>query len=303
MKTCIIIPTYNRCKILRKTLKALLDQTANPKTYEIIVVDDGSTDKTHRTVQEISKKAERKITYLRQKNKGQGSARNLGIKSAEGEIIIFIGDDIIVKPDFIKQHILTHQKHPERNTACLGFITWHPNLKITPLMKWLESGSSILGRFGGHQFAYDKLENKKEANYNFFYTSNISLKKKILEKEKFDQEFDRYGWEDIELGYRLTKKENLKIYYNKKAIGHHYHKMTLNDLKERMQLIGKSAHIIQRKHPELKKVPPIWKKIIFHILSNPLSLILLRRIKKLESLYFYALSKRYFLKGVNNRSK
>lgn len=300
MKTSIIIPTYNRHKILKKTIKALLDQTTKP--FEIIVVDDGSTDKTHKTVQEIQKKAKTKIIYLKQKNKGQGSARNLGIKSAEGKIIVFIGDDIIVKPNFIEQHISTHQKYPEKNAACLGFITWHPSLKITPLMKWLESSSSILGRFGGHQFAYDKLENKKEADYNFFYTSNISLKKEMLQKEKFDQEFGHYGWEDIELGHRLTKKENLKIYYNKKAIGYHHHKINLNDLKTRMQLIGKSAHIIQRKHPELKKAPSFWKKAIFHILSNPLSLFLLKKIKKLQPLYFYALSKRYFLKGVNKKS-
>lgn len=304
MLLSVVIPTYNRIRILKDCLEALFKQDLPQTDFEILVVDDGSKDETKMVVMDLAIK-NKNLHYLHQQNQGQGIARNFGVTKAQGEIVIFIGDDIIVRPDFLTEHLRLHLRYPQENAAVLGLTAWHPGLTITPFMEWMTNGSTIFGRFGGHQFAYEKLKDRSEADYNFFYTSNISLKKLLLSKYPFDPSFSKYGWEDIELGYRLHKRVDLKIYYNQNAIGYHDHYMTEDSLAVRMRNIGSSAWIFHHKYPELKKVPDLWKQWVFWLISNDLSLWLFRSIRDFSqgsfaNLYYYALSKKYFLEGLKN---
>lgn len=295
MLLSVIIPTYNRSKILKECLKALFHQTLPKRDYEVIVVDDGSNDETKKVVKKFQSKYSN-LFYIYKKNQGQGIARNIALGKAKGEIVVFIGDDIIVIKDFLSEHLKYHLRFTLENEAVLGFITWHPKLKINDFMRWITNGSTILGRFGGHQFAYEKLAGKSEADFNFFYTSNISLKRSLLDKYSFDPAFSGYGWEDIELGYRLYLNEDLRLYYNPNAVGYHNHSMSEADLSRRMRDIGKSAWIFHQRYPELKKVPPWWKKLAFLLLKNPLFLAVFKALN--PNLYYYALSKKYFLEGL-----
>jgi len=129
-----------------------------------------------------------------------------------------------------------------------------------------------------------------------------------LEKFPFDPAFSKYGWEDIELGYRLHQRVGLKLYYNAQAIGYHDHAMTEDSLRNRMRAIGSSAHIFNKKYPELKKVPPFWKQTVFWCMSNSLSLMMLKFLRDLSQgkwidLYYYALSKKYFLEGLSSHQE
>ena len=306
MQISVIIPTHNRAKILKECLQALLKQDLEEKDYEIIVVDDGSRDSTENTVKHF-REHHGNIRYFRQENLGQGIARNTGVGHAKGQIVVFIGDDIIVTPQFLMQHLRYHLRHHGENEAVLGFTAWHPKLTPTPFMEWVTNGSSVLGKFGGHQFAYEKLKGRETADYNFFYTSNISLKRSLAERFPFDPAFSGYGWEDIELGYRLHKRVGLKLYYNPQAIAYHDHAMSEENMVRRMKNIGASAWIINRKYPELKKVPPLWKRSVFLLISNPVSLAVLRFLRNFSQgrwcgLYYYAVSKKYFLEGLKEGS-
>lgn len=298
MKASVIIATYNRAPILRRCLECLHLQTSSD--FEILIVDDGGSDETAKVVSDFSTRLD--LRYLRQKNQGQGKARNLGVQMAKNEIVVFINDDILVDADFIHQHLTWHRIHSDAKFAVLGFIDWHPELQPTPFMRWLTNGSSVLGRFGGQQFAFEKLANKDRADYNFFYTSNLSLKKSLLDREKFSPAFDLYGWEDIELGYRLEKNHGMILLYNPAAIAYHHHKISPADFQKRMKMVGAAARIFDSLHPELKKSPGFWKKLIFHFLASKIVLKTLSALKnerggKFFALYHYALSKKYFLQG------
>lgn len=286
----VIIPTYNRADILSQCLEALSEQTMPKEDFQIIVVDDGSTDNT----KEIAKSWELKFPhfkYVHQENQGQGNARNNALKHALGKIVLFIGDDMIPEDSTLQEHMLTHKKHPELRVAVLGLVLWHPEIEETEFMKWLTNGKA-----GGTQFAYDLLEDRETADYNFFYTSNISLKKNILDKHKFDPDFKSYGWEDIELGYRLTKEENLKLYYNRRAVAYHHHTIDEKSLAERMRSIGRSSIIFHQKHPELKKIPSFWKRLALRLISCKPILAIAKSQNK--NFYWYAMSKKYFLEGL-----
>lgn len=308
MQATVVIPTHNRSSILRMCLNALFEQNMVKDEFEIVIVDDGSRDDTKDVVEEMMKTAPVKLRYFYQKNQGQGVARNTGIAHADGKIIIMIGDDIIVQPDFVQEHLSSHRSHIHESDAVLGLTLWHPEITINPFMDFMTNGTAILGRFGGHQFAYDKLEGKDTADYNFFYTSNISLKRSLLLQYPFDTDFSSYGWEDIELGYRLTKQADMHLYYNREALGYHYHELSEDSLPGRMRAIGRSVHIFHRKYPELNKVPPLWKQTIFSFFANDVVVGLLRHLNrlsrnKLYAYYYYALSKKYYMEGLIEGAK
>lgn len=288
----VVIPTYNRADKLDQTLQYLHEQSLSADAYDIWVVDDGSSDSTPELLKEWTQKSSR-VHALHQKNSGQGIARNHALKKLEGEIVLFIGDDIYGTKDFLLQHVRFHQDNPEENKACLGLTEWDPSKPVTPYMRWLTGKR-------GPQFAYYKLTPHEEANFWFFYTSNLSLKRSLFEKQNFDEDFKGYGWEDMELGYRLSQKENLKLIYIPEALAHHDHFMSEENLKSKMISIAKSAKIFHQKHPEVPVLPTGLKRTIQAILASPPSLAILSGlrllpIQKFKQLYWYALSKRYFL--------
>lgn len=103
IKYSFIIPTYNNEKLLRNALFALNHQTPIDRDdYEVIVVDDGSDRDTYEAINNINKKYSMKYVYLeRNEMSSRAKARNAGIAKAEGEYIVFIDADIIVKPNFL----------------------------------------------------------------------------------------------------------------------------------------------------------------------------------------------------------
>lgn len=103
----VIIPTHNRGKFLRRTIDSVLKQTY--KKYEIIVVDDGSTDNTREIVQTYGKK----VRYIYQKNAGPSAARNKGIKNARGKYIAFLDSDDEFLPDKLKIQMKYLEEHPK----------------------------------------------------------------------------------------------------------------------------------------------------------------------------------------------
>lgn len=236
----VIIPTSKRPLILKKTLKALCSQRCSKDKFEIIVIQD-------------------------RWQQGPAASRNKGIKKSRGKILLFLNDDTIPHENLIFEHLQSHQKNPQENFAVLGLVTWSPELKITPLMKWLERG--------GPQFSYYQIQTSR-ACWHQAWTSNLSYKKSFLLKFGiFDEDFLYPAWEDIELAYRLHQ-HNLKIFYNKNALAYHYHPTSLYSLKEKMKKHGAGAVVLGRKISEEKVLPPLakpfmgkfldfWDKIFF----------------------------------------
>lgn len=283
----VIIPTYNRAQQLEKCLRALQSQSLARESFEVLVVDDGSSDFTPELLRKWTE-CSPNIKSLHQKNAGQGNARNNALKHASGQIVLFIGDDIYGDTDFLEKHVAFHQEHPEKTIACLGLTDWDPESDVTPFMEWLTHG--------GPQFAYHQLAPHQEASFWYFYTSNISLKKELLLEDSFDPDFKAYGWEDIELGYRLMQK-GLKLIYTPEVHAVHDHVMEPSSLKKRMFNVGKSALLFQKKQPKVPVIPTGLKKIILLVISSWPFIALSFPFKRL---HWYLLSKRYFLQGIRS---
>lgn len=286
----VIIPTYNRKDILKKCLNALFNQTYPQSNYEIIVIDDGSTDGTEEVVRGSIRSSSITIYYFKQRNKGPAVARNLGIKKAKGEIIFLTGDDIIATPTLLAEHIIWHtERFQQDNIAILGYVTWAPEIKITPFMHWLENG--------GPQFCYYKLQNGGEVEWKYLWTPNVSFKREFLIGNKlfFDERFPSAAYEDVEFGYRLAKR-GLRIFYNRDAVAYHYHHTTIEDAEKRMFRVGKSLKILHNIHPQLLEIihqpssPTLYAKIKYFFLSN-----IFKKVHK--NAYYMVKLNRQFVQG------
>lgn len=291
----VIIPTFNRAPQLERCLDALKNQGLAQEGFEIIVVDDGSNDSTQILLRAKKEEMEN-LLFFYQKNSGQGNARNYALEQARGQIVLFIGDDIYATPRFLEEHLKFHQENSEIEAACLGLTLWDPSKPVTPFMEWLTHG--------GPQFAYHQLQVGQEISFWHFYTSNLSLKKDFMAHNKFDRDFRGYGWEDIELGYRLVQR-GLKLIYTPSCLAVHDHPMEESSLKDRMFKIGKNAVLFQKKQPEVNVIPRGGKRLLLYLLTSALMLSLVwilknLRISGMAQLYWFLLSKRYFLKGITD---
>lgn len=309
----VVIPTYNRVDILARTLGALEKQTLPKSEFEVIVVNDGSEDGTDGFLERYKNQGRLNFSYLTKENEGQGIARNAGLMACDGYIVLFMGDDHIPDPSMLEEHKRVHEIYATHNFMCLGFTTWHPELDINPYMRFLESS--------GMQFKYPALEKRKLidpilglrlADYHFFYTGNISIKKLLLDEHTFDPRFKKYGWEDIELGHRLATKEHAILLYHRAAKAFHYHQLEEDEMPKRMRQIGKNARLAQKIAPTMRITPPWWKHIIFWLISNKPVLWAVKKstlaaekrwppTKPLpfsRRLRYYVVMKHYFLAGL-----
>lgn len=236
----IVIPTYRRPDVLFRVLDALGRQES-PPDFEVVVVDDGSGDST----------AERLRAYtppypfrpLFQENSGPARARNRGVSEARGTHVLFLGDDTVPEPALLAVHAETHAKAGENPVAVLGYTTWPRERKVSPFLHHINEY--------GLQFGYALIENPDAVPFNFFYTSNASLPRRLLEEAGlFDTTFPHAAWEDIELAYRLSKS-GMKILYRPGAVARHYHDITFSSFRRRQEKSGEAAAIFFEKHPEL----------------------------------------------------
>ena len=249
----VIIPSYNRCAILERCLAALITQTMPAKAYEIVVCDDGSADQTRAITESFAAKAACSVVYLFQPNAGANAARNRGVTSAKGRLLLIINDDTIAVPDLLRQHKLSHDQYPEENIAILGRMTISP--EVPP---------SFFAAL--HLDAdYDQWQGKKELDWRAFYTCNVSVKRSFLLKYGLFEEGIRYH-EDLELSERLSH-HGLKIIYNPAALGYHYHHLEETEYLNAAKKDGKALARWYLKFPHLEKVLVPFG---FHLTSDPM---------------------------------
>lgn len=290
----IVIPTYNRADKLDRALLNLFNQEVAHESYEVIVVDDGSMDGTDAVLNDWKNRWSQ-LQVLHQKNSGQATARNRGINAAEGQVILLGQDDIYASPGFLKAHIDFHQSYPDSNMGCLGLTEWWPGTEVTPFMEWLTDG--------GPQFAYPSLLPNESVSHWYFYTSNLSLKAECFKENPFDEDFSGYGWEDIELGYRLMNA-GLELIYQPQALAWHDHFMEASDLKKRMNSVGKGALLLEEKCPGIGVVPQGFKLFLLNLIGHPFSTEFLALLSPFSGffkrIHWWALTKRYFLEGLRS---
>ena len=238
MKISVVIPAYNCLELLKSTLVSLEKQDLDHHDFEVIVIDDGSTDDTQTFLQSYQGPLNL-IGLVNQENLGRARTRNRGIEQAQGELIVFLDADTeAATPDFLDRHLRAQAKGAQ---VSVGFRIFHPDLKKTGIMHYLEKRGAAKHAAGA------------EIPGRYFVSCNASAPRTVLIDEGgFDHHFVHYGGEDLELGYRLSRR--LPIRSLPSAIGLHRHVRKPGELLRITQGFGgQSLPYLFSKHPELKR--------------------------------------------------
>jgi GT2 family glycosyltransferase len=237
----VVVPTHDRFDILVRVLQSVEKQAGAPP-FEVIVADDGSTDSTPSEIPKL--RFPFPFTYLPLPKGGPARARNAGVRSARGNLVAFFGDDTLLDPQCLAQHEAMHDLHGH-TTAVLGRVDWAPGLRVTRFMRYINEY--------GLQFGYAIIPDAEHVPFNFFYTSNISLPRRLLDEAGgFDETFPFAAWEDIELAYRLQKNDQMRIVYAPRALTFHHHPTSILSFLVRQEKSGRSAAVFLEKHPEME---------------------------------------------------
>ena len=129
----IIVPTYNRLERLKRVLAGLESQSYDPASFQVIVVSDGSTDGTAEFLSTASYSFD--LQPVLQENQGVAVARNNGIAAADGDLLLFIDDDVVPKPELVAEHLACHQTYGEK-TVVLGPMLSPPDFQMSPWVNW-----------------------------------------------------------------------------------------------------------------------------------------------------------------------
>jgi glycosyltransferase involved in cell wall biosynthesis len=236
MFVSVVIPTYNRRPILEKCLLALERQQACPEIdlYEVVVVDDGSTDGTPDWLRGAAERFPH-VRLIEQSHGGPAEGRNRGVDHAYGDVIVFIDSDLVVTDSFLSCHA------------------------SSLVRSWEARGDHLCFTYGAvvntANFEQPTAERHKmrDLSWAYFATGNVAIAKEVLQRAGlFDTGFRLYGWEDLELGERL-RRMGVQLIKCPAAVGYHWHPaLTLDQIPRLIEVEGERARmglVFFRKHP------------------------------------------------------
>lgn len=187
----MVVPSYNRADLIAKTLKTLQNQQY--ENYEIIVVDDGSTDHTEKVVKEV---ADARTTYIKTANAERAAARNFGARMAKGEYVNFFDSDDLALPNHLSEAASVIQKYQQPEWFHLAYAWATPEEKVFRDVNQNEG----------------KTLNNQLTNGNILSCNGVFVRKDVIVENPFNEDRALSASEDYELWLRLAAR--YPLYYS-----------------------------------------------------------------------------------------
>jgi glycosyltransferase involved in cell wall biosynthesis len=232
----VLIPTRDKVDMLDQTLTALCEQDVGGVAWEIVVVDDASSDRTWSALQSWRQRTGGRVRPLRaERNLGRAGARNLAARAAKGTYLLFIDDDIVAPVGLLAAHLRVLESGPGRGT--IGRAVTAPALVDAPHFRYLDTR------------AIAKLA-PGPAPARYFVTQNAAVPREaFLAVGGFSERFGTYGFEDMEVGFRL-EDAGVRFVALTEPVPEHVHHHTLDDYLEKKRECGRdSLRRIAALHP------------------------------------------------------
>lgn len=259
MELSVIIPTYNRASLVSRVVRAFLaegsfrgDSQGEGIDFEVIVVDDGSSDDTAERLRAIQ---DPRLRLVHQPNQKLAAARNRGLQEARGAYVLFNDDDIIPEPGFLRAHLEAHRLYP--GSAIVSRVRVPDGVARTPFQRYWQARLHA---------GTDPLKPGQVLGKGGFWSASISFSRRDLPDRPFG-EFPAYGWEEHELGLRLWR-QGVRPRFWPKAQAWHHDPVSLEGMLEKWRSMGRMAWKFYATHKSLEVA--LWTGI------HPLSLWLKR---------------------------
>ena len=234
----VIIPALNEERTIRECLVSLLTMDYPAERREIMVVDNGSTDRTAEIVKSLP------VRYLQEERRGASYARNRGIEASNGEILAFTDADCVVTTGWLRELVLGFEGDGiggvEGETVAY--------LPVTPAEQYRarRRSSSYLERVNDPLSPY--------AN-----TANVAFRREVFQQiGLFDTRFSPAGGEDVDFSWRFLRETDLKLRHNPRAVVFYRCRSTVWGFVSQQMRNGRGLAILQAKYPA--RLPWGWRK-------------------------------------------
>lgn len=219
VKVAVVVPVYNGSMTIRACLDSLLEQDCPQDAYEIIVVENGSTDGTYAIVS-----AYEKVRLMHSDLRGAGVARNVGIQASQAEIIAFTDADCVADPHWISALLNAYEDPGVGGVG--GQIIGYDHGQLTPVEQFLHHHSPLINFISGAGEFLPHL-----------YTANASFRRCVLRQVGgFNPRL--ITAEDVDLSWRVQLKTRLRLFYCEDAIIHHHHRATVRGMARQYRQYG-----------------------------------------------------------------
>lgn len=223
----VVIPTFRKPELLTRTLAALEPQVEDlADGCEVVVVDDGSGDSTPEVLEAFSASLPL-VEAGPPRNEGRARARNRGWRAATGDAVLFLDDDIVLRPGSLAAHATAQAARP---AGYLGDVVTAAEVVDSSLFHYLDTRGVA------------KLAPGAAAPSRYFLTQNVSVPRAALETVGgFDEDFGAYGFEDMEIAFRLEDQAGLEFFRLEAARGEHIHHHSLDEYLAKKVLCGQET--------------------------------------------------------------
>jgi glycosyltransferase involved in cell wall biosynthesis len=235
MPVSVIVPTYNRARLLEKTLASLERQTLRRESIDVVVVDDGSSDATKEVVTSFERTLPLKYVYQPDLGFRVARARNLGIKLAEGDVCVFVDSGVVLDAGCLAAHARAHEESRERLAVIgyvLGFSQDAENAVDLHELVARHGEEGIFAELARHPEYGDPREEVYRAcgddigtlpaPWVLYWTCNVSVaRSSLVEVGGFDENYRSWGCEDVDLGLSLFRA-GVRFALSRVALALHY---------------------------------------------------------------------------------
>jgi len=238
----VIVPTYNNAPTLPKCIDSLARQTYPRQQYEVIIVNDGSTDTTAMLLSQLSLPPNFRVIH-HPVNRGLASARNSAIRQAKGEILLFLDADMTTTSDFIARHA---QRHAAPHVIGILSAIMPAEPSRDKYQRYLYEARRGARRFQPHL----------PLPFQVFVLGCTSVKRAAFESVGlFLEELTTYGGEDTEFAYRLWQRYPKGLFFDPQIKVYHHHQRTLEEALHLVENFGRTGvpQIIAR-HPAISPI-------------------------------------------------
>lgn len=270
----VIIPTYNRREFLRQTLDSLTQQSWPLNQFEVIVMDDGSSDDTAAIVHEVYPF---KLRYFGQRNQGDAAARNTAAGHSQADVLVFLDDDVLVSPDYLR-HIVPHHRGSASRIVVGTEILWIEESNPLAIDQASGNDQTSIAESGN-------TEALAEMPFAEICSNNMSIRREAYHSLGMMRDLGFPGssmWCDVDFSYRAYQ-QGFDFWRSPTAICWHrdYVARSTESRKKRNREIAYRAAFLFDRYPELQPHIPMFYDMVPIVWGKDGPVLVLRKLARM----------------------